>query len=65
MEAVSKPWDVLFVDLIGQYLFTPKGGGKKYQMTTKKGKNSLFTCNHYDGLDRNLYSTLCLCRSSI
>ena len=23
---------------MGQYQFTPKGGGKKYQMTTKNGK---------------------------
>ena len=30
--------DVLCVDLIGQYQFTPKGRGKKYQMTTKNGK---------------------------
>ena len=37
-EAESKPWDVLCVDLIGQYQFTLKGGGKKYEMTTKKGK---------------------------
>ena len=26
------------MDLIGQYQFTPKGGGKKYQMTTKNEK---------------------------
>ena len=25
----SKPWDVLSIDLMGQYQFTPKGGGKK------------------------------------
>ena len=34
-EAESNPWNVLCVDLIGQYKFTPKGRGKKYQMTTK------------------------------
>ena len=28
-EAESKPWDVLCVDLIGQYQFTPKGRDKK------------------------------------
>ena len=38
-EAESIPWDILCVDLIGQYQFTPKGGGTKYQMTTKNGKN--------------------------
>ena len=37
-EAKNKVWDVLCVYLIGQYQFTPKGGGKKYQMTTKNGK---------------------------
>ena len=37
-EAESKPWDILYIDLIGQYQFTPKGGGKKYQMTTKNRK---------------------------
>ena len=39
MEAETKPWDVICVDLIGQYQFTPKGKGKKYQTTTKNGKN--------------------------
>ena len=37
-EAESKSWDVICIDLIGQYYFMPKGGGKKYQMTTKNGK---------------------------
>ena len=37
-EAEIKLWDVLCTDLIGQYQFTRKGGGKKYQMTTKNGK---------------------------
>ena len=37
-EAESKPWNVLCIDLIRQYQFTPKGGGMKYQMTTKSGK---------------------------
>ena len=37
-EAESKPWDVLCVDIIQQYQFTLKGGGKKYQMTIKNGK---------------------------
>ena len=37
-EAEATPWDTLCVDLIGKYQFTPKGGGKKYQMTTKSGK---------------------------
>ena len=26
-EAESKSWDAFCVDLIGQYQFTPKGGG--------------------------------------
>ena len=49
-EAETKPWDVLCVDLIGRYKFTPKGGGKKYRikpnkeddkykMTTQSGKS--------------------------
>ena len=49
-EAETTPWDVLCVDLIGRYQFTPKGGGKKYsikpkkedekyQMTTQSGKS--------------------------
>ena len=37
-EAESKSWDVLCVDLMGQYQFTSKGRGKKYQITTKNGK---------------------------
>ena len=37
-EVESKPWDVLYVHHIEQYQFTPKGGGKKYQMNTKNGK---------------------------
>ena len=48
METI--PWDTLFVDLIGKYQFTPKGGGKqfqilpkgdekKYKMTIKTGKS--------------------------
>ena len=37
-EAEATPWDTLCVDLIGKYQFTPKGGGKKYEMTTKSGK---------------------------
>ena len=41
-EAESKAWDVLCVDLIGQYQFSPKGRGKKYQMTTKSGKAIYF-----------------------
>ena len=36
-EIESKPWEVLCVDLIGQYQFKPKGKDKKYQMTTKNG----------------------------
>ena len=36
-KAECKLWDVLCIDLIDQYQFTPKGGGKKYQMTTKNG----------------------------
>ena len=38
-KAESKTWDVLCVGLIVQYQFTPKGKGKKYEMTTKNGKN--------------------------
>ena len=37
-EAESKTWDVLCVDLIGQYQFMPKGEGKKYRMTIINGK---------------------------
>ena len=37
-EAENIPCDVLYIELIEQYQFTPKGGGKKYQMTTKNGK---------------------------
>ena len=37
-EAESKPWDVLCLDLIEQNQYTPKGVGKKFQMTTKNGK---------------------------
>ena len=37
-EAQTNPWDILCVDLIEQYQFTPKGRGKKYQMTTKNKK---------------------------
>ena len=37
-DAEYKLWDVLFVDVRGQYRITPKGRGKKYQITTKNGK---------------------------
>ena len=37
-EVESKTCDILCVDVIGQYQFTPKGGGKKYQMTTRNGR---------------------------
>ena len=36
-KAETNPWDVLCVDLIGKYQFSPKGGGKEYQIKTKKG----------------------------
>ena len=36
--AESKAWDVLCVDLLGEYQFTRKGEGEKYQMTTKNRK---------------------------
>jgi len=36
-KAETDPWDVLCVDLIGKYQFSPKGGGKEYQLKTKKG----------------------------
>ena len=29
-DAENIPWDALCVDLIGKYLITPKGGGKKF-----------------------------------
>ena len=35
----SKPWDVLYINPIGQYQFTPKDGGEKYQMTTINDKS--------------------------
>ena len=38
-EAESKLWDILRVDLIGQYKFTRKDSAKKYQITTKHGKS--------------------------
>ena len=34
-EAETIPWDNLCADLIGKYQFTPKGGGKKFQIETK------------------------------
>ena len=36
-KAETNPWDVLCVDLIGKYQFSPKGGGKEYQLETQKG----------------------------
>ena len=30
------PWDTLCVDLNGEYKFTPKGGGKKFQIVPKR-----------------------------
>ena len=39
-EAERKPWDVLCVDPMGHYQFMPKGGAKKYQMTTKNRKTA-------------------------
>ena len=36
------PTEVETVDLIGQYQFSPKGRGKKYQMTTKNRKTIYF-----------------------
>ena len=41
-EVESKPWDVLCVNLIGQYQFTPKGGGKRYCPMMKIGQRK--TC---------------------
>ena len=61
-EVESKPWDVLCVDVLGQYQFTSTGGGMKYQMTTKKWKGCLFTGSHNDRSsyrpDRNSHGTL-------
>ena len=36
METI--PWDALCVDLIGEYQFTPKRGGKKFQNAPKGDK---------------------------
>mgnify|MGYP000473878471 FL=1 len=36
-QAEATPWQTLCVDLIGRYKLDPKGGGKKYEMTTEKG----------------------------
>ena len=36
-KAEANPWDVLCVDLIGKYQFSPKSGGKEYKLKTKKG----------------------------
>ena len=48
-EAESKPWDLMCVYLIGQYQFTLKGGGKKYQMITTNRKSAyLLTVNTID-----------------
>ena len=49
-QAKTIPWDTLCVDLVGNYQFIPKGGGKKFQilpkgdekkykMTTKSGRS--------------------------
>ena len=49
-EVATNPWDTLCVDLNGKHQFTPKGGGKKFQilqkgdekkykMTTRSGKS--------------------------
>ena len=36
-QAEATPWQTLCVGLIGRYKLDPKGGGKKYEMTTEKG----------------------------
>ena len=68
-EAESEPWDILSVYMIGLYQFLPEGGGKKYQITTKKGKIGFFTGSQDDGscyqLDRNSYGILSPCEPSI
>ena len=33
-QAEATPWQTMYVDLIGKYKLNPKGGGKKYDMTT-------------------------------
>ena len=38
-EAETIPWDTLYVDLIGKYKFTPKGGGKKFLIVSKGDDN--------------------------
>ena len=64
IEVESKPCDVLCEDLIGQFQFTPKGRGKKCQMTTTNGKTTYLQAA-YDRfgyiLDRNVYNTFSLC----
>ena len=37
-QAEATPWQTLCVDLIGRYKLNPKGGGKKYEMTTETGR---------------------------
>ena len=34
-EAEIILWDTLYVDLIGKHQFTPKGGGRKFQILPK------------------------------
>ena len=46
-----KPWDELCVDLIGQYQLTLKGGGKRYQITTKNRESVYLQVVGY-GLDK-------------
>ena len=35
-EVETKPWDTLCENPIGKYQFTPKGGGKKFQIVPKE-----------------------------
>ena len=38
-EAETIPWDTPCVDLIGKFQFSPKGGGKKFQVLPKGDEN--------------------------
>ena len=40
-EAETIPWDPLCVDLISKYQFTPKAGGKKFQILPKGSEKNI------------------------
>ena len=60
-EADNKPWDILYVDVIGQNYFALNGGEKKIQI--RRRFCLLMIDPAIDG-DRNLHSDFSLCRIS-